>query len=137
VLGHDRAARKAPDAAVNHAHAEAAGLTVRVGGDAAAAATAASATTTSAPSSASASSTSAGESARESSGGGTAGVKTRIAARKSDAHLESDVRVTAALHLRFTEHDVGEALELGLPHVAARCLRDQIGDQIGGIERDT
>ena len=60
----------------------------------------------------------------------------RCAPGMSIVMREAHVRVAAAGHLRFAEHDVGEALELRLQHVAGRRLREQIGDQIARVQDD-
>src|SRR6185503_6470880 len=104
VFGHDRAAGEAPDAAVNHADAEA-----RRAGAATAAPRAA-----------------ASPAAAARLGVGSAvGVDAGV-----DAAREADVGVGAAGALRFGEHDVGETFEGRGERVAFRGLRDQLANEI-------
>jgi hypothetical protein len=128
VLGDDRAAGEAPDAAVDHADAEAAGLTFRVGWNAAA--TPASATSAPAASATTPASAAAGASSATGTSRAAGRVEVRGTAGDVRVHGEAHVGVARALLLRFAEDDVGQALELGLQHVALRRLREQIQQQI-------
>ena len=130
LFGHDRAAGEAPDATVDHAHAEAAGLSVGVARDAAAT-TAPAATTSTAT-------TAAATAARNAAAPATSAARgeVRRRARNIRVHREAHVGVAAAEQLRLAEHDVREALESGLQDLAFRRLRDEVGDEIVRSERD-
>ena len=124
VLGDDRAAREAPDAAVDDAHAEARGAARPHSAAAAEPAAATSATPAAAPAA-----TPAAEAAAEV-------VELAVAAGGVHAAVgvagEADVGVAAPLGLGLEERDVGESLELRLEHLALRRLRDEVADEVAG-----
>ena len=129
VLGDDRAAREAPGAAVDDAHAEA--------GRADAPPAAAPASTAAAAAAAAAESAAAAPPPRppraaEPPKSFVAGK--RVAAGRVHAVVgragEADVGVAAAGRLRFLERDVGQPLELGVHHAPRRRLREEVADEI-------
>src|SRR5262249_23471757 len=120
VLGDDGAAGEAPDAAVDHADAEA-GRAAPTGTAAATAPPPAEAAAPAAPPQAAA-----------------RGLTVRAAAGVDAAPpppREADVRVAAAGLLRGPERDVREALEGRRHRVAFRRLRQQLADEIGRCEQ--
>ena len=130
ILGDDRAAGKAPNAAVDDAHAEPGGAT-RARGTAASEPAESAAAATPAASAASAASASA-KSATEV-------FEVAVAAGGVDAAVrvsrEPDVCVAAALRLGFEKGDVREALELRFEDLALRRLSNQVTDDVAGGDR--
>ena len=129
VLGHDRAAREAPDPAVNHAHAEAGGAASR--GFISPAKAGVSAAEIAAAATPAAAATAAASPAPAERVGEVAVPAVRVHARVG-ASREPDIGVRASGQLRLGKRHVSESLEPRLEHLALRRLRDQIADEIAG-----
>ena len=130
VLGDDRAAREAPDAAVDDAHAEAGRATVadcRLAASAKAAKPAAAASAPAASTPAAAATPASAAEAAEIVEVAVPAVCVHAVVRGA---READVGVRAPSLFGLRQRDVSEALELGLEHLALRRLSDQIADQI-------
>ena len=129
ILGDDRAAGKAPNAAVDDAHAEPGGAT-RARGTAA---------SEPAESTAAATPTASAASAPASTKSTTEIFEVAVAAGRVDAAVrvsrEPDVCVAAALRLGFEKGDVREALELRFEDLALRRLSNQVTDDVAGGDR--
>ena len=130
VFGENGTRRKAPYAAVDHPHAESAGLTVGIGGNALHPATtgSAAATTTAATSSA--------ESTATRTGRATAGPEVHGGTGQRRGHGETHIGVAAAGEFAFGQHDVGQPLETRLEWAALRRVREHLAEQITRIERE-